>query len=331
MSTYASRFKQVPPATATIIILCIAAYIILPLIPNGAVIRDSFVISPVALMSGHVDTLITSMFLHGSLPHLLCNMVSLYYLGVMCERVYGTFRFLIIYFVSGIVGGLAFCIINYMSGDITASAVGASGAIFGLFGAYGWLLVKERKVATLMGQPTSIDDLKGFGAILLVNLGIGFLPGSNIANEAHIGGMIAGFIVGMSFYFSLPKIRLARKNRAPRTKAAKATGAKMPKMPKFQKPQVFSGGGNGNGGNNSKPAQTATQTPLKTQQQVQSQTQPQVRTVQVEPLQTSVKVPTPTQTQAKPQAQPQPKPQPKPQVWQDEGRAGQYDPYHTKK
>lgn len=211
MSAFLSQFRRVPPVTLVLIALNVIAYLAfnVGLYPNAVEVYNSWVISADALLHGEYYTLITSMFLHAGLMHILCNMLSLYYLGVMCEKIYGPVRYLIIYFLSGIVGGIVFCVINYLAGDPSASAVGASGAIFGLFGVYGWILIKEHKFATVLGQPTTKEDIKAYAAILLVNLAIGFAPGSGIANEAHIGGMITGFVLGMIFYGTLSRVRNA--------------------------------------------------------------------------------------------------------------------------
>lgn len=210
---FISNFRTIPPCTLLLILWNVGIYIAfnLGLYPHGLQIYEQWALSPYALLKGDWWTLITSMFLHASITHIAFNMLSLYYLGVMCEKVYGKLRYLTIYFLSGIIGGIAYCISNYLAGDIGAGAVGASGAIFGLFGAYGWLLIAQRKFATVFVGPTSKSDLQAYAAMLIMNMAIGFAPGSGIANEAHIGGMITGFIVGMLFYVGLKPVRMTRK------------------------------------------------------------------------------------------------------------------------
>src|SRR5699024_1517700 len=82
-----------------------------------------------AIIAGEWWIIISSMFLHIGALHLFMNMLAIYYLGTAVERIYGSTRFVIIYFISGIIGGLTSFAFN------THIAAGASGALFGLFGA----------------------------------------------------------------------------------------------------------------------------------------------------------------------------------------------------
>lgn len=161
------------------------------------------VLSVPALQHGAWYTLFTSMFLHSGYAHLICNMVSLFYLGTMCEQVFGKAKYLILYFASGFLGGIAYVGVNFALGS-TTGAVGASGAIFGLFGAYGLLLFKERKVATVFARPTSKQEVISYLFFLAINVMIG-LSGPGIANEAHIGGMVSGFIIAAIMYPMIAK------------------------------------------------------------------------------------------------------------------------------
>src|SRR5690625_5314343 len=79
-------------------------------------------------MEGEWWRIITSMFLHVGILHFIINMFALYYLGMTVEKTFGSIRFLIIYFTSGIGGGLG----SFMFSQSVAD--GASGALFGLFG-----------------------------------------------------------------------------------------------------------------------------------------------------------------------------------------------------
>lgn len=202
MSSFTSKFSHIPPATLILIIINVAAYIILPLVPGGSALYASGAVSALAVENGEWWTMFTSMFLHAGLMHILCNMFSLYYLGVMSEKFFGTGRFIILYFLCGLAGNAAFIVVNMISGSPAATAVGASGAIFGLFGAYGYLLLRDRMGGRVFLYGTSRADIQSYIVILAVNLMIGLAPGSNIANEAHIGGMICGFILGAILYAS---------------------------------------------------------------------------------------------------------------------------------
>lgn len=200
MSSFTNNFKHIPIITSILIVLNVAIYLLLPIAPGGFELYEMGVLTPASLMRGEWWTLITSMFLHSGIAHILCNMFSLYYLGVMCERVFGPVKYLVLYVLSGVAGGLVYVAVNFAAGDLLAGAVGASGAIFGLFGAYGYMLLRERKDNKLFVYKPAASDIQAYLGILVVNLLIGFTPGSNIANEAHIGGMVCGFLVGAILY-----------------------------------------------------------------------------------------------------------------------------------
>ncbi len=142
--------------------------------------------SKIYLQLGEVWRLITHMFLHVSLAHLLVNMYSLYILGTQIETFVGRFKFLIIYIVSGICGGL----LSAIALPANTVAVGASGAIFGLSGA---LLYFGYHYRTYLGSALRNQIIP----IIILNLGIGFIfPG--IDNLAHIGGLIGGILTTMA-------------------------------------------------------------------------------------------------------------------------------------
>ena len=127
----------------------------------------------------------TMMFLHGGLLHLLFNTIALTSFGSEIERIAGTQRFLGIYFVGGLMGGVASYIFS------PNPAVGASGAIFALIGAEIVFIWLNRAV---FGERAK-QMLGSVGFTALANIGIGFsVP--NIDNMAHIGGLIGGLLCG---------------------------------------------------------------------------------------------------------------------------------------
>lgn len=130
--------------------------------------------------------IISSMFLHIGLMHLILNMIALYYLGSIVERIYGAKRFLLIYFLSGIGGGLA----SFMSPE--SISAGASGAIFGLFGALLFFGVMYKKIF-----------FQTFGKGVLLIIGINIVFGFSVPNidmAAHIGGLVTGFTASAIVY-----------------------------------------------------------------------------------------------------------------------------------
>lgn len=189
--------RGVPVATFTLIAVNVAIYLLgavlsgnivtayslnNPLYYNGVEVGQLMMQDPVQFYR-----VLTAMFLHESIIHIGLNMLSLYFVGVITEQVFGTRRFLAIYFVSGIVGGLAQA---FMTPNVIA--LGASGAIFGIFGAFGaFILVRRRSFG-----PAGNAIIGQWVFWLLLNLYFSF-SAANIGTYDHLGGLISGFVIGL--------------------------------------------------------------------------------------------------------------------------------------
>ncbi|MFI2425771.1 rhomboid family intramembrane serine protease [Streptomyces sp. NPDC018955] len=123
--------------------------------------------------------LLTATFLHGSYIHIIFNMLSLWWIGGPLEEALGRARYLALYLVSGLAGSA----LTYVIAAPNQGSLGASGAVFGLFGA----------TAVLMRRLNY--DMRPIIALLVINLIITFGWG-NIAWEAHVGGLVAGVVLG---------------------------------------------------------------------------------------------------------------------------------------
>ena len=135
--------------------------------------------------------LITSLFLHFGIQHLLNNMVMLGALGYHLENEIGKIKFLLVYFISGIGGNLCSLYWNVSHGEQVISA-GASGAIFGLMGALLYIVAVNR------GR---LGRLSGRGMLIMVALSLYFgLTSSGVDNSAHIGGLICGILITVLLY-----------------------------------------------------------------------------------------------------------------------------------
>lgn len=138
---------------------------------------------------------ITHMFLHGGILHIALNMLVLWQFGNPLEKYVGTKNFLILYFVSGIMGGLLWMLFG------TAAAVGASGAISGILGAY-LFFAPDMKVLFFFFIPMKLKyAIYLFAGISLVFGIIAIFSTStngamHLAHMAHLGGLIGGFLVG---------------------------------------------------------------------------------------------------------------------------------------
>ncbi len=135
---------------------------------------------------GQVWRIFTAMFLHFNLLHIGLNMLSLFIVGGVVEMVFGKWRYLLIYLGSGIVGG----IVTYFVVPQLSVSAGASGAIFGVFGALGVFYILNRQALGRYGTGAITNWLFWLG----LNLVFGFsLPGIGIWD--HIGGLVAGMII----------------------------------------------------------------------------------------------------------------------------------------
>ncbi len=182
----ATGFQQ-SPATYVLIAINVVAYLIEITAgsgglnnPSGTIVVDYALFGP-AVAEGEWYRLVTSGFLHASLFHIGFNMLLLFFLGRLLEPALGTSRFLALYFASLLASSLGALVL-----DPNALTLGASGAVFGLFGA-GFVLARERGMDTLARQ---------LGFLIVLNLAFSFGP-SNISLGGHLGGLVGGLICSL--------------------------------------------------------------------------------------------------------------------------------------
>ena len=170
-------------ATLTLITIICAAYLVQLLVPNLE--QSLFLIKEAILSDGQIHgtargewyRLLTVALTHGGIFHLGFNMYALMVLGNPIEAAFGKERFLVIFFISLISGSL---VSNYFAAANQPS-VGASGAIFGLFGA---MAVVSRKIGV---------EIQSIAVIVGINFALGFALGG-VDWRAHLGGLIGGAI-----------------------------------------------------------------------------------------------------------------------------------------
>jgi membrane associated rhomboid family serine protease len=167
--------------------------------PSGPALIDAGALVPVkldgsgGLVGGEWWRLVSSMFLHAGLIHLGLNAYVLWIFGVEIERQIGRLSTLAVFLVTGVFAGAA----SYAFADRFAIAVGASGAIFGLVGAF--IAYNYLRRHHVMAQAR----LRGALTMLLINLVIGFsIPA--IDWRAHLGGLVAGLVAGFAVDPSRP-------------------------------------------------------------------------------------------------------------------------------
>lgn len=136
-------------------------------------------------VNGEWWRLVTSMFLHGGLMHLVANMVGFMFVGVFLEPLLGSVKYFTVYMLTGILASVA----SIWWSDASVS-VGASGAIFGLYGLF---------LALLLTKVFPPDFSKAFLSSIVMFIGFNLLVGlfGGVDNAAHIGGLLSGFISGL--------------------------------------------------------------------------------------------------------------------------------------
>ena len=158
--------------------------------PGGQVFNDGALVGALIYTDGDWYRLVTAMFLHASLLHLAFNMLALYWLGTVVEHALGSWRFLLLYLVSGIAGSAGALVLS----NPTAVTVGASGAIYGIMGAL--LVLEYLATGSFAGQALGL---------IVLNLALTFaIP--NISVGGHLGGLAGGILAT----FALAHFRYAR-------------------------------------------------------------------------------------------------------------------------
>ena len=177
-----------PFVTYCIMSICILLFLAMYLFGNGSEDNNTLLLFGANLDSyvkdGQIYRLVTCIFLHIGIWHLICNMYSLYVIGKEIESLYGRIKYIIIFIGSGICGSLLSIAFTHN----TVSA-GASGAIFGLLGS---LLYFGYYYRAYLGNSIK----KSILPVIIINLAIGFLS-SGIDNAAHIGGLVGGILLSM--------------------------------------------------------------------------------------------------------------------------------------
>jgi membrane associated rhomboid family serine protease len=190
---FGGKVNQTPVVTYTIVAICVLVYLVE--LVHSSIVDDGAMIGyipgfRVGVASGEVYRLLTSAFLHeppGSgigLTHIAFNMWALIVIGPPLERLLGRSRYIALYLVSALAGSVLLYLIS--PGEL---AIGASGAIFGLFGGF---IVMAKKLRL---------DMRQIVVLIVINLAITFLvPG--IAWQDHVGGLIAGFALTAAYIYA---------------------------------------------------------------------------------------------------------------------------------
>jgi membrane associated rhomboid family serine protease len=139
---------------------------------------------------GEFWRLVTALFLHYGLPHLLFNLFALYVLGPSLERTIGSVRFAIAYLISGIGSTAGVVALTLFKIVPQAELIGASGSVMGIVGAWAGFLVRHRHVGQAKQRLLNI--------LLIIGIQIAFdISTPQVSTSAHLCGLITGFLVGL--------------------------------------------------------------------------------------------------------------------------------------
>jgi membrane associated rhomboid family serine protease len=203
-NNYGSSIQRQSPVVFNLIIINVLVYLV-QLFFDGSerVITSKLAIHHYSSQFFQPYQIVTNMFAHGSIMHIVFNMLTLYTFGVWLEKVWGPKRFLIFYLVCGVVAGLAQMMflkdtVVQLNGEnvlMIGSALGASGAIMGLFAAFGYLFPNTELMMFFIPVPIKAKYMVAIMAA--IDLFGGLRPGGSdgIGHYAHLGGMIMGFIL----------------------------------------------------------------------------------------------------------------------------------------
>lgn len=146
--------------------------------------------------SFHIWQPLTYMFMHAGFWHLFCNMFAVLMFGAAIEQRWGSKRYLIYYIVSGLGAALVQELIwMYFGHGMPAVTVGASGAVFGILLAFGWLFPDVKMFLLFVPIPIPARIFVALYALFELSAGIANTAGDNIAHFAHLGGMLFGWLL----------------------------------------------------------------------------------------------------------------------------------------
>lgn len=186
------------PATMALILINILVFIAVEFTGTSQdawhVLEYGAAYTPYIIQNGEVYRLFTSMFLHFGIEHLVNNMLVLFVLGSRLERVIGKIRFLLIYLLGGIAGNVVSLFLELKMQEFSVSA-GASGAVFAVMGAMIYIVIRNKGW---------LGDLSMRQILVMAAFSLYFgFTSSGVDNAAHIGGLLAGFVLAVLFWHPL--------------------------------------------------------------------------------------------------------------------------------
>ena len=192
-SSRSSFFGYFPPGVKWLLIVNVGMFLLMYL--GGSRFAADFrvlALAPAAVVGSFaIWQLVTYLFLHGSIGHLLFNMLSLWMFGSPLEGAWGTRRFLKYYFICGIGAGICDVAANAAFGTWYTRTIGASGAIYGLLLAFGVIYPNQTVLMNFLFPIRAKYLVMIYGAIALLSA---MGENNGVSNIAHLGGMLFGYI-----------------------------------------------------------------------------------------------------------------------------------------
>ena len=141
--------------------------------------------------------LVTYMFLHQNIGHILWNMLGLWMFGAQLERVWGTVKFLRFYFACGIFAGITVVVLSYMFGGVDVPTMGSSGAIYGILMAYGIIFADQTILFGFLIPMKAKYFVIIIGGIVFLQSFTATVGGqpNTVSVIAHLGGLVAGYLL----------------------------------------------------------------------------------------------------------------------------------------
>lgn len=192
MQELKSFIRSRQPVNLLIVVINVVVFLVLSFLGDtenaGFMAEHGACFTPYVLEYGEYYRLVTCMFLHFGIEHLFYNMLLLLFMGDTLEKEVGRLRYLLIYLAGGVAGNVLSVWMDTVTGDYAVSA-GASGAIFAVIGGLIWIVIRNKG---------KLEGYSGRRFVLMAVLSVaeGFTS-SGVDNSAHIGGLIAGFLLSV--------------------------------------------------------------------------------------------------------------------------------------
>lgn len=191
--------KKCPPVTIALVVVNVMIFVVVDLFffKRQDEIAYFMALNPLLVFKkGEYWRMVTSMFYHFGIEHLACNMLMLFFVGRLLEPIFGSLRLFVLYFMSGLVASGASLLYNGIiirERSPFVFSAGASGAIYGLVGAFAVFFFIHRERFS--------KEEKRWAVLALALILFGSIFDTGVGHEAHFGGFFAGIVIGVIYCF----------------------------------------------------------------------------------------------------------------------------------